>query len=206
MKRLASLVGAAVVVVTAGCNQPVKLQFASPPSERVHTRGPLALPMVQALNAEGDVVPDVKLELKAEPAGIVIDGPGGVTVANRGDVTLTWSTEKKLTLTHSLRVLLPTRIELRCLPSCFGTIGGESKLETLVYSEADLLADLKAPCTTENAAVATVEGETLKFIGRGETTLSCKLDDALLTKKIDVADPAPAEPTPAEGAPTPTVP
>lgn len=204
MKRLASLV--VVVAAASGCNQPVKLQFASPPPERVHARGPLVLPAVQALNAEGAVVPDVKIELKAEPAGIVIDGPGGVTVVNRGDVTLTWSTEKKLLLTHPLRVLLPTRIELRCLPSCFGTIGGESKLETLVYSEADLIADLKAPCTTENAAVAAVEGETLKFVGKGLTTLSCTLDDVLLTKKIDVAEPIPAEPTPAEGASTPSVP
>jgi len=204
MKRLASLV--VVVAAASGCNQPVKLQFASPPPERVHARGPLALPAVQALNAEGAVVPDVKITMKAEPAGVIIDSPEGPTVANRGDVTLTWSTEKKLLLSHPLRVLLPTRVELRCLPSCFGTIGGETKLETLVYSEADLLGDLKAPCTTDNAAIAKVEGETLKFLGKGETTLSCKLEDAVVTKKIDVAEPAPAEPAPAEGTPPPAAP
>jgi hypothetical protein len=201
MHRL--VVALVVVGVAAGCNRPVKLQFASPPPERVTTRGALAMPAVQALNAEGAVVPDVKIELKAEPAGIVIVGPDGLTVANRGDVTLTWSTDKGLLLAHPLRVLLPTRVELRCLPSCFGTVGGNSTLETQVYSEADLLGDLKASCTTDNAAVAKVEGETLRFIGKGEATLSCKFEDAVVTKKIDVAEPAPTEPVQVEGAPPP---
>jgi hypothetical protein len=199
MHRLA--IALVVIVAASGCNRPVKLQFAAPPPERVTARGPLAIPAVQALNAEGAVVPDVKIDLKAEPAGVVLAGPEGLSVANRGDVTLTWSTDKGLLLSHPLRVLLPTRVELRCLPSCFGTIGGESKLETLVYSEADLLGDLKAPCTTDNPGVAKVEGEVLKFIGKGETTLSCKLEDAVVTKKIDVAEPVPAEPVPAEGTP-----
>jgi hypothetical protein len=166
MHRLA--IALVVIVAASGCNRPVKLQFAAPPPERVTARGPLAIPAVQALNAEGAVVPDVKIDLKAEPAGVVLAGPEGLSVANRGDVTLTWSTDKGLLLSHPLRVLLPTRVELRCLPSCFGTIGGESKLETLVYSEADLLGDLKAPCTTDNPGVAKVEGEVLKFIGKGD--------------------------------------
>lgn len=204
MQRLA--LALFVLAVAAGCNRPVKLQFASPPPERITARGAIAMPAVQALNAEGAVVPDVKIELKAEPAGIVLEGPGGLSVANRGDVTLTWTTDKGLLLSHPLRVLLPTRVELRCLPSCFGTTGGQSKLETLVYSEADLLADLKAPCSTDNAAVAKVDGETLSFTGKGETTLSCKLDEAVVTKKIDVAEPTPAEPVPVEGAPPPPTP
>lgn len=201
MHRLA--IALVVVAAAAGCNRPVKLQFAAPPPERVTTLGPLAMPAVQALNAEGAVVADVKVELKAEPAGIVVDGPGGLKVANRGDVTLTWTTDKGLLLTHPLRVLLPTRVELRCLPSCFGTVGGSSKLETQVYSEADLVGDLKAPCTTDNAVVAKVEGDVLSFVGKGEATLTCKLDEAVVTKKIDVTEPAPAEPAPVEGAPSP---
>lgn len=193
MRRL--VCAAAIVVAATGCNQPVKLEFQSPPPDRVYARGPLTLPAVQAKNADGAVMPDVKVTMSAEPSGILVESKEGPMIANRGDVTLTWSTEKKVTLTHPLRVLLPTRVELRCLPSCFGTIGGETRLETIVYSEADVIGELKAPCTTDRPSVAKVEGDMLKFLDKGEATLTCKLEDAVVTKKIDVAAPAPAEPT-----------
>lgn len=208
MFRTASAIAIVVVAMAAaGCNQPVKLQFASPPPERATTRGPLKMPAVQAVNADGVVVTDVKITMTAEPAGVIVDSPEGLSIANRGDVTLTYTTDKKLLLAHPLRVLLPTRVELRCLPSCFGTIGGESKLETLVYSEGDLLADMKAPCESSNPAVVKVEGETMKFVDKGEALITCRIEDAFVNKKVDVAPPSPPEPAMgADGAVVPATP
>lgn len=200
MKHPLILAGAIVVggLWLSGCNSPDKLAFASPPPERITERGPLVLPAVQALDSEGKVIANAKIDVEALPAGVVLVRPEGISVVNRGDVTLTW-TAGKVTLKHTLAVRLPTRVELRCMPSCFGSVGSDTKLDTTVYSEEQVLADLQAPCTTDRPTVATVEGDRLKFLDKGQTTLTCRLGEAEVTRSIEVVPPPP--PPPPEGVP-----
>jgi hypothetical protein len=180
-----------------GCNSPEKLAFSSAPPERITDRGELVLPAVQALDKAGRVIADVKIDVDATPAGVLLLRPEGITVVNRGDVTLTW-TAGKVTLQHKLAVRPPTRIDLRCVPSCFGSVGSDTKLDTTVYSEDQVLADLQAPCSTDKPAVANVAGDRLTFLDKGTTTLTCRLGEAEVTRSIEVVPAAP--PPPPDGA------
>jgi hypothetical protein len=188
---------AACLLSLVGCNSPEKLAFSSAPPERVTDRGELVLPAVQALDKAGKVIDGVKIDVAATPAGVLLLRPEGITVVNRGDVTLTW-TAGSVTLQHTLAVRLPTRVELRCVPSCFGSVGSDTKLDTTVYSEDQVLADLQAPCSTDKPSVATVEGDRLTFVDKGTTTLTCRLGEAEVTRSIEVVPPAPTPPS--EGA------
>jgi hypothetical protein len=188
---------AACLLSLVGCNSPEKLAFSSAPPERVTDRGELLLPVVQALDKAGKVIDGVKIDVAATPAGVLLLRPEGITVVNRGDVTLTW-TAGSVTLQHTLAVRLPTRVELRCVPSCFGSVGSDTKLDTTVYSEDQVLADLQAPCSTDKPSVATVEGDRLTFVDKGTTTLTCRLGEAEVTRSIEVVPPAPTPPS--EGA------
>jgi hypothetical protein len=204
MRHVFSLACVAVLGGAVGCNQPVKLAFSSPPPERVTERGPLTLPPVQAFNRDGEVIAGAKVTVEALPAGIVVDRPEGLSVINRGNATLTY-TAGKATMTHALKVRLPTRVELRCMPSCFGSVGSETKLDTTVYSEEETLGDLQAPCSTDRPSVAKVDGATLRFLDTGKTVLTCKLGEAEVTRDIEVVPPAPPPPVDALPADSPPV-
>jgi len=197
--RLRVLLSAPFVLATlAGCGPDV-LEFASPPPTRILERGPLlSLPAVVAKKSDGTVVEGAKIDLEVLPTGVLLVRPEGISVVNRGEVTLTY-TSGKAVLKHTLSVQLPTRVELRCLPSCSGAVGNETKLDTTVYSEEQVLADVQAACTTNKPDIAKVDGATLKFIAAGSATMTCKSGEAEITKPVEVVPPPP--PPPPEGAP-----
>jgi alpha-L-fucosidase 2 len=165
------------VAFLAGCaSGPAALRLAGEETLTVHTNADIALPGVEALDAEGKAMPlPDGVAWTATPEGVVTVDSAAKTIKVVGDGTATVTValgEIKDTVT--INVAIPDQVAVDASGAAGLAVGGTAKLAAKVTSKGNEVP-VAVTWSSSDAAIATVaEDGTVTAVAVGTATITAK--------------------------------